>query len=167
MTVRSNGRHGIELFNSGVTVDKHIALSRTKNMANILRAFIRTFGHNFSLFSAIYIKFKATQTRSVQKQSKVCFSLPLLTQLKVSKKTMWEEIRVNDIPPLWWNFIWSLFSVHLIFIMLFRILKTMTLTTISELDDSSKNLSCQEHHRLGLRWDTKAEKQRKSLKEFT
>ena len=51
--------------------------------------------------------------------------------------------------------------------MLFRILKTVTLTTISELDDSSKNLSCQEHHRLGLRWDTKAEKQRKALKEFT
>ena len=43
----------------------------------------------------------------------------------------------------------------------------VALTTISELEDSSKNLSCQEHHRLGLQWDTKAEKQRKSLKEFT
>ena len=39
--------------------------------------------------------------------------------------------RGDDIPPL--------FSVHLILIVLFRILKTVALTTISELNDSSKN----------------------------
>ena len=39
--------------------------------------------------------------------------------------------RVDDIPPL--------FSIHLILTVLFRILKTVALTTISELNDSSKN----------------------------
>ena len=41
------------------------------------------------------------------------------------------------------------------------------MTAISELDDLSKNFVLPGYDRLGLRWDTKAEKQRKSLKEFT
>ena len=56
--------------------------------------------------------------------------------------------RVDDIP--------TLFSVRLISIMLFPILKTVALTTIGELNDPSKNFVLPG---VSPTWDTKTERQ--------